>query len=137
MDRCRGGLWPAQAGAAHPSARHPARLVEQFGNAEAERLMEIEAAEKLIQNQRAWGLPQIEIDAVVKRLAQLRNQGIADIAPRSSEKEDHSNVKPFIGTLRVPNPARQSRASSRKQVLRGGGATLPAKRRQRDQTLCD
>jgi hypothetical protein len=64
-------------------------------------------------------------------------KGIADIAPRSSEKEDHCYVKPFIGTLRVPNPARQSRASSRKQVLRGGGATLPAKRRQRDQTLCD
>ena len=28
-------------------------------------------------------------------------------------------MKPFIGTLRVPNPARQSRASSRKPVLRG------------------
>ena len=30
-------------------------------------------------------------------------------------------MKPFIGTLRVTNPARQSRASSRKRVLRGGG----------------
>ena len=30
-----------------------------------------------------------------------------------------SNVKPFIGTLRVTNPVRQSRASSRKPVLRG------------------
>jgi hypothetical protein len=30
-------------------------------------------------------------------------------------------VKPFIGTLRVSNPARQSRASSRKRVLRGDG----------------
>ena len=28
-------------------------------------------------------------------------------------------MKPFIGTLRVTNPARQSRASSRKRVLRG------------------
>ncbi len=28
-------------------------------------------------------------------------------------------MKPFIGTLRVTNPARQSRASSRKSVLRG------------------
>jgi hypothetical protein len=28
-------------------------------------------------------------------------------------------VKPFIGTLRVTNPVRQSRASSRKRVLRG------------------
>ena len=32
-----------------------------------------------------------------------------------------SNVKPFIETLRVTNPVRQSRTSSRKQVLRGGG----------------
>jgi len=32
-----------------------------------------------------------------------------------------SNVKPFIGTLRVTNPARQSWTSSRKRVLRGGG----------------
>ena len=28
-------------------------------------------------------------------------------------------MKPFSGTLRVRNPARQSRASSRKRVLRG------------------
>ena len=28
-------------------------------------------------------------------------------------------MKPFIGTLRVTNPVRQSRASSRKRVLRG------------------
>jgi putative transposase len=32
-----------------------------------------------------------------------------------------SNVKPFTGTLRVTNPVRQSRASSRKRVLRGDG----------------
>ncbi len=32
-----------------------------------------------------------------------------------------ANVKPFIEILRVPNPARQSWASSRKRVLRGGG----------------
>jgi hypothetical protein len=51
------------------------KLIEQFGNIEAERLLEIEAAEKLIQNQRAWKLPQDEIDAVVKRLEQLRRQG--------------------------------------------------------------
>ena len=30
-------------------------------------------------------------------------------------------MKPFIGTLRVTNPARQSWTSSRKRVLRGGG----------------
>ena len=30
-------------------------------------------------------------------------------------------MKPFIGTLRVTNPVRQSRASSRKRVLRGAG----------------
>jgi len=31
------------------------------------------------------------------------------------------NVKRFIETLRVSNPARQCRTSSRKRVLRGGG----------------
>ena len=59
------------------------------------------------------------------------------LPPRSSGKEDHSNVKPFVGTLRVTNPVRQSRASSRKRVLRGERATVTAKRRQRDQTPCD
>src|SRR4029077_6185931 len=44
-----------------------------------------------------------------------------DIAPRSSGKENQLNVKPFIGTLRVTNPVRQSGTSSRKRVLRGGG----------------
>jgi hypothetical protein len=44
----------------------------------------------------------------------------SDLAPRSSGEEDR-NVKPLIGTLRVTNPVRQSRASSRKRVLRGGG----------------
>jgi hypothetical protein len=51
------------------------KLIERFGNAGAERLLEIEAAEKLIQNQRAWQLPQSEIDEVAKRLEQLRKQG--------------------------------------------------------------
>ena len=36
-------------------------------------------------------------------------------------------MKPFIGTLRVPDPARQSWTSSRKRVLRGGGK--PSSRR--------
>ena len=35
------------------------------------------------------------------------------------------------------NPSRQSLASSRKRVLRGGGAIHPAKRRQRELKLCD
>ena len=47
------------------------------------------------------------------------------LAPRSSGKEDHlKNVKPFVETLRVTNPVRQSRASpplAEKRVLRGGG----------------
>ena len=60
-----------------------------------------------------------------------------DLAPRSSGKEDSSSWKPFVGTLRVTNPARQSWASSRKRVLRGGWATPPAKRRQRGQRPCD
>src|SRR5208337_4742621 len=48
-----------------------------------------------------------------------------------------TTVKPFAGTLRVTNPARKSRTSSRKRVLRGGWVTTPTKRRQPDQTLCD
>ena len=47
------------------------------------------------------------------------------------------NVKPFIETLRATNPVRQSRASSREASLAWGRATVTAKRRQRDQTLCD
>jgi hypothetical protein len=62
----------------------------------------------------------------------------SDLAPRSSGKENHlKNVKPFIETLRVTNPVRQSRASSREASLAWGRATATAKRRQRDQTLCD
>ena len=53
------------------------------------------------------------------------------------ERRIVTTVKPFAGTLRVTNPARKSRASSRKRVLRGGWVTTPAKRRQPDQTLCD
>ena len=34
-------------------------------------------------------------------------------------------LKPFAGALRVTNPVRQSRASSRKRVLRGGGRPSP------------
>ena len=42
----------------------------------------------------------------------------SDLAPRSSGKENHlKNVKPFIETLRVTNPVRQSWASSREASL--------------------
>jgi hypothetical protein len=37
-------------------------------------------------------------------------------------------VKPFIETLRVTNPVRQSRASSREASLAWGRATVTAKR---------
>ena len=46
-------------------------------------------------------------------------------------------MKPFIETLRVTNPVRQSRASSREASLAWGRVTVTAKRRQRDQTPCD
>ena len=55
----------------------------------------------------------------------------------SSGKEEVGSLKPFSGTLRVTNPVRKSRASSRKRVLRGGWVTTPAKRRQPDQKPCD
>ena len=62
---------------------------------------------------------------------------LSDLAPRSSGKENHLDVKPFVETLRVTNPVRQSRASSREASLAWGRVTVTAKRRQRDQTLCD
>jgi len=46
-------------------------------------------------------------------------------------------VKPFDGTLRVTKPVRKSLANSRKRVLRGVGATRPAKRRQPVPKPCD
>jgi hypothetical protein len=42
-------------------------------------------------------------------------------ATKLGKGESFQNVKPFIETLRVTNPVRQSRASSRKRVLRGDG----------------
>src|SRR4051812_3079771 len=45
--------------------------------------------------------------------------------------------KPFVGTLRVTSPVRQSLASGRKRVLRGVRATGAAKRRQRVSGPCD
>jgi hypothetical protein len=46
-------------------------------------------------------------------------------AKKLGKGESSQNVKPFIETLRVTNPVRQSRASSRKRVLRGGGQPSP------------
>jgi hypothetical protein len=47
--------------------------------------------------------------------------GMVPLRQEARERRIISNVKPFIETLRVTNPVRQSRASSRKRVLRGGG----------------
>ena len=47
------------------------------------------------------------------------------------------NLKPFVGTLRVIKPVRESLANSRKRVLRGVGVTRPAKRRQPVPKPCD
>src|SRR5271157_4605067 len=57
---------------------------------------------------RVWGTPSAPILA-----ASLRQE--------ARERRIVTDVKPFIGTQRVNNPVRQSRASSRKRVLRGGG----------------
>ena len=52
----------------------------------------------------------------------LTNPGIRrSLASRLPYENHYQNVKPFKETLRVTNPVRQSRASSRKRVLRGGG----------------
>lgn len=45
----------------------------------------------------------------------------ASLRQEARKRRITSNVKPFIGTLRVTNPARQSWTSNRKRVLRGGG----------------
>ncbi|GIW86679.1 MAG: hypothetical protein KatS3mg108_1003 [Isosphaeraceae bacterium] len=51
------------------------RLIDQFGNDEAERLLEIEAAEKLIRNRGSWRLPNDEVRAAINRLRRLRARG--------------------------------------------------------------
>jgi hypothetical protein len=43
---------------------------------------------------------------------------------------DEIALKPFDETLRVAKPAQESLTSTWKRVLRGGGVTHPAKRRQ-------
>lgn len=45
-------------------------------------------------------------------------------------KGDEIDSKPFTETLRVIKPAQESLANTWKRVLRGGGVTHPAKRRQ-------
>jgi hypothetical protein len=48
------------------------QAVDQFGNARAIDMMEIEAAEKLIRNRRAWGIPNAETRQTIERLRGLR-----------------------------------------------------------------
>jgi hypothetical protein len=50
-----------------------------------------------------------------------REISMVSLRQEARERRIISNVKPFIETLRVTNPVRQSRASSLKQVLRGVG----------------
>jgi hypothetical protein len=51
---------------------------------------------------------------IVKFRMSLRQESLG-------REEEPRTRKPFVGTLRVTNPAWQSRASSQKRVLRGGG----------------
>jgi hypothetical protein len=46
---------------------------------------------------------------------------MVSLRQEARERRIVTDVKPFIGTLRVTNPVRQSRASSRKRVLRRDG----------------
>jgi hypothetical protein len=50
------------------------RLVEQVGNVEAERLLEMEAATKLIRNRKAWGVSNAATRVTIARLRRLRSQ---------------------------------------------------------------
>lgn len=47
-------------------------LIGRYGNVEAERLLEMDVAERLVRNRRAWRLPNEEIRLVVRRLRGLR-----------------------------------------------------------------
>jgi hypothetical protein len=51
-----------------------ARAIDKWGNVKAEALMEIEAAEKLIRNRKAWRLPNSETRQTIERLRAYRNQ---------------------------------------------------------------
>ena len=51
--------------------------------------------------------------------ARRREGGFETLRQEARKRRIISSVKPFTGTLRVTNPVRQSRASSRKWVLRG------------------
>jgi hypothetical protein len=50
-------------------------LITRHGNMEAERLLEVQAAERLISNRRAWGIPNNETRQTIERLRALREQG--------------------------------------------------------------
>jgi hypothetical protein len=50
-------------------------LVDEVGIAEATRLMEIEAAEKLLRNAKAWAIPEEETRQTAARLAKLKASG--------------------------------------------------------------
>ena len=65
------------------------------------------------------GLPDTLLSAVRAPGNQIRVA--RHLLTKLGKGESSQNVKPFIETLRVTNPVRQSRASSRKRVLRGGG----------------
>jgi hypothetical protein len=58
-------------------------------------------------------------------------------APGKAWERRMGDLKPFVRALRVATPARKGWPAIRKRVLRGGGATHPAKRRQRVGGPCD
>ena len=71
---------PRRAGAiedSDPATRRTGRFstaIDEFGTAEAIRHMEIEAAERLIQNRQSWQIPNSETRQTIQRLRGLRNE---------------------------------------------------------------
>ena len=57
-----------------------------------------------------------------------RGREIGVVASGKLEEEEARTRRPFVATLRVNNPGRQSLASSRKRVLRGGGEAISTPR---------
>ena len=47
-------------------------VISKYGNKRGEALLEIEAAEKLIRNRRAWQIPNSETRATIERLRYYR-----------------------------------------------------------------
>ena len=110
------------------------------GAALTSRLQSFET-EMLTQEENLAGLTRLNRKLVAKAEAIIRHGewGWTWTAVRQAKpgRGGWDDLKPFVGTQRVTNPARKGWPAMRKRVLRGGGVIHPAKRRQRVGGPCD